>query len=137
MTRAAPILDVAVRGILDRIRADPRAPVPIGMCAPGGYGKTTILRELDRLCQEVPGADPVLIVDDAHRLGEAQLREVVAIAQVPGRRLAVAYRPWPRSAALADLVSVLHRRGQVVTLSPFGPVQVHELLTAAGAHPVR
>jgi DNA-binding CsgD family transcriptional regulator len=129
-TRTVPILDAAVRELLDRVRADPRAAVAVGMCAPGGYGKTTVLHELDRCFQEAPGADPVLVVDDAHRLTEAQVREL--IAGVPGRRLAVAYRPWPRSAALAELISVLHRHGQVVTLSPFGPAQVHELLTAAG-----
>ncbi len=127
MVRTTPILDVAARGLLDRLRADPQGPLQVGICAPGGYGKTTVLRELDRL-----GAEPVRLVDDAHRLAETEVRELLAMARVSEQRLVVAYRPWPRSAALAELVGLLHRRGQVVTLSPFGPGQLHELLAASG-----
>ena len=85
MVRTAPILDDAVQALLDRVRADPREPVQAGICAPGGYGKTTVLREL-------AGAERVRLVDDAHRLDGTEVRELAALAQA-GQPLVVTYRP--------------------------------------------
>jgi len=125
--RTAAILDDAVRVLLDRVRADPAGPVQVGICAPGGYGKSTVLRQL----AEVPGADPVRLVDDAHRLDETAVRELTGMARA-GQPLVVAYRPWPRSAALDELVTALYRRGRILALAPFGPAQIQQLLTASG-----
>src|SRR2546430_12524628 len=97
-TPAGPVLDGTVRLLLSRIAADPGAPVQLGITAPGGYGKTLALHALERQYRaagvplstvDAPG-DGVLLVDDAHRLGEEQLRHLIRLAREPRTRLAVA-----------------------------------------------
>ncbi|OLB74265.1 MAG: hypothetical protein AUI14_24045 [Actinobacteria bacterium 13_2_20CM_2_71_6] len=174
MYRRMPVPDRATSALLDRIGADPPAPMLVGIVAPGGYGKTTTLAALERVYRHAgvevanwppPGRDAtgmrpaphdatgtrpvsrdatgprpvdhdgVLLVDDVHRLGDAALRELLRIAGTPGQRLAVAYRPWPRPAPLAELTALLRRHGQLVMPSPFGPEQIGDLLAAAGIAP--
>ncbi|MCG8924173.1 helix-turn-helix transcriptional regulator [Lentzea sp. CC55] len=113
-TRARLVLDTSVRGVLDRINdaaADTRLRVVVA--APGGYGKTAFLSEITNTA--------VRVVDDAHLLDDATLRELAAEPL-----LAVAYRPWPRRAVLAEL----SRGAVVVPLAPFTREQVRDLLQA-------
>ena len=143
MTRAVPVLDGAARHVLDRVAADPGAPIQLGITAPGGYGKTTLLRALERLYR-VAGVpvtilderpvreDAVVLVDDAHRLDGDRLGVLLRLARSPGVRLAVAYRPWPRPRPLTELTAVLREYGPLVALSPYGAEQVIQLLTGAG-----
>jgi DNA-binding CsgD family transcriptional regulator len=140
-------LDDTRRGLLDLVAADPYAPVSMGLAAPGGYGKSVLLGALAKRYREAgvpvvglgePGADAdggAVLVDDAHRLGEDGVRELLRLARLPSARLAVAYRPWPRTAALAELASALHQRGPLVSLPPFGPEQVRDVLAANGLPP--
>jgi DNA-binding CsgD family transcriptional regulator len=72
----------------------------------------------------VPGADGALLVDDAQLLGPAQLGELAAIVGSGRARVVVAYRPWPRSAALADLADALGRAGAQVSLAPWDRDQI-------------
>jgi DNA-binding CsgD family transcriptional regulator len=124
------------------IAADPDAPVVVGVQGVGGQGKTTLLRELSRIyrdagVQVVDGAsEPVdapersaVLVDDAHRLDDDVVRRLAEIAGKPGARLVVAYRPWPRSAAMGELVTVLGRVGSPVVLGGLSDDEVAHLAT--------
>ncbi|GAA0558665.1 hypothetical protein GCM10010172_47120 [Paractinoplanes ferrugineus] len=97
--------------LLRDARAEPTAPITAAVCAPGGFGKSTLLDELAQVTD-------ALLVDDAHHLCDQRLHELIAIAERPGARLIVAYRPWPRPAPLARLTELLRRSRPVVTLAP-------------------
>ena len=60
--------------LLREVRADEAAPLRAAVCAPGGYGKSALLAELERV------DDRLVLVDDAHRLDDARLRELRALA---------------------------------------------------------
>lgn len=124
------------------IAHDPSAPVAIGVQGVGGQGKTALLHELTRLYRDagisvVDGmtepTDPraAVVVDDAHRLGEAVLRRLVEMAGNPRAKLIIAYRPWPRSAALSELVGVLGRIGPPVVLGGLGRSEVARQVASA------
>jgi DNA-binding CsgD family transcriptional regulator len=133
------ILDAPTRRLVDVVDADPLAPVVAGIAAPGGHGKTTVLAELARryAAAGVPVLDVldvldagasasagVLLVDDAHLLGSAQLSALRAAVGSGRARVVVAYRPWPRSTALAAVADQLGRAGVQVTLVPWGRDQI-------------
>lgn len=136
---SAVITGVHAARLRAAIAADPAAPVVAGVLGVGGYGKTTLLGQLARIYRDAgahvlddgsvsdPG-DGVLLVDDAHRLGDLELTELCVLAQRPGIRLVVAYRPWPRSPALDELISVLGQSGPPVLLSAFGSADIATLV---------
>jgi len=95
-------------------------PVRAAVCAPGGYGKSALLAEL-------ADAD-LLLVDDAHRLDEDRLDALRVRAEQPDARIVVAYRPWPRPAALSALVQVL---GRPITLPLCTAAQIEDQVGAA------
>jgi DNA-binding CsgD family transcriptional regulator len=114
--------DERTRAVLEAVRAAPRRPPLLGVCGPGGYGKTALLRELRRLLDRagVPVLHPrvlseldeeyaVVLADDAHRLPEEVLRELRTAVVPRGFGLVLAYRPWPRPAALAELLGSVER----------------------------
>lgn len=145
-TRPEPILDQATRGLLGAITADPVAPLRVGIVAPGGYGKTTVLAEveqvyrragvpivsLDQACGGTVAANSaVLLVDDAHQLDDNQLRELRRLVETTWSRVVVGYRPWPRSTALIELAEVLARGSRSLALSPFRPEQIGAYIATA------
>ena len=109
----------AARQLLDRVAADPAAPLRLAVVAPGGYGKSVLLAALDRRYREA-GIDAVL-VDDADRLGAGQLEELLAGADGP---IVVAHRP----AAVAPGWTLLQ-------LGPLGVEEVARLMSAATGAP--
>jgi DNA-binding CsgD family transcriptional regulator len=135
---ALPNRVIPGRALLDLVAADPNAPMCVGVCAPGGYGKTWLLRELERayVAAGVPvttqwGAfaepspvDAVLLIDDAHLLDDERLRELAQLAGRRESRMVIAYRPWPRPAALAELTDALRRRQPPLVLPPLTADQV-------------
>ncbi|RZS43543.1 regulatory LuxR family protein [Herbihabitans rhizosphaerae] len=154
------ILDEHTRTLCERITTDPSAPRRVAVVAPGGLGKTTLLRHLGREFAEAgtrpvwhgsgeqPGDGDVLLIDDAHRLAEDTLTDLVRRA-----RVVIAARPWPQPAALGDLFRIVLRpfdQDQVgAYLARYCPdadrAAVHELtggvprlvaLVARGADPV-
>ncbi|WP_189221034.1 helix-turn-helix transcriptional regulator [Saccharothrix coeruleofusca] len=129
-----PVLDQATRQLLDAIAADPAAPMRLGVLAPGGYGKTTVLGEVERAYAQA-GVD-VTIVDDAHLLPEADLLALRSAVERGGGRVVVAYRPWPRSRALAALAESLGRARPALTPAPFSRDQVRQALPASAGRAV-
>ncbi|MBP2331202.1 DNA-binding CsgD family transcriptional regulator [Kibdelosporangium banguiense] len=136
--RTGILLDDAARRVLDAVEADPFTPISVAVIAPGGYGKTVFLRALRRAYDNAgvrisdrPGdPDVAVIVDDAHALPDDRLRE---LAESDTPRLAIALRPWPRSAALTELTRAL---GTTVMLTPMDRGQIKTLATGAfGAAP--
>lgn len=127
-----PILDEAATRHLDALVADLRAHVAI--VAPGGYGKSTLLEHLGTALRAAgtpvhteaeTATDGVLLVDDAHLLDNADLARLRDLAaQV---RLVVAARPWPRPAALVELLELAPE--QVLPV-PFDKEQVKACLPA-------
>ncbi|MEU4248272.1 helix-turn-helix transcriptional regulator [Amycolatopsis sp. NPDC026612] len=94
LTQVPPLHTVlvhpAARQLLDRVAADPADPLRLAVVAPGGYGKSVLLAALDRRYRAA-GVEAVL-VDDADRLGAAQLEELLTGADGP---IVVAHRPAP------------------------------------------
>ncbi|MBA8827402.1 DNA-binding CsgD family transcriptional regulator [Saccharopolyspora lacisalsi] len=136
----APPVAAAAR-LRSAIAADPSAAVVTGIQGAGGYGKTALLDELARIyrhagvpVREESAADPTdpagaaVLVDDAHLLDEPMLRKLGELALSRRARLIVAYRPWPRSAALDELVGVLGRSSPPVLLGPLERDEVAEQL---------
>ncbi|NJC64635.1 helix-turn-helix transcriptional regulator [Planosporangium flavigriseum] len=117
----------------------------VGIHAPGGYGKSAILRELALSYQragvpvitELPDApeavdeDTVLLVDDAHLLDEDRLGELCRLVEARRHRLAIAYRPWPRTSTVAKLGELLKRAGSLLMLCPFTEEQTAAALSGA------
>ena len=127
--------------LIGQIEADPRAPLRASVGAPGGYGKTALLRELDRAARGAgltvaapwrPADEPdLLLVDDAHLLDRDRLDELCRYAESPDIRLVVAHRPWPRSVAVLRLLDILRRTHPPVILTPLTEDQVRARLAAS------
>lgn len=127
------VLGRAPRALLDRVADDPVAPLSVGLAGPAGHGKTALLAELARIQQRTGGTvrtgvpesgepvdpDDLLLVDDAHLLDDERVGVLLRLVATRRHRLVVAHRPWPRSAALTELVDTLRRDGQAVLLGPF------------------
>jgi DNA-binding CsgD family transcriptional regulator len=77
--------------LLTAITTNPAAPLRLALIAPGGYGKTTFLRELSG----------IPVVDDAHLLPGERLRTLTA------SRLVLACRPWPRPPELTQVLRTM------------------------------
>jgi DNA-binding NarL/FixJ family response regulator len=133
--------------LLAEVAADPFAPLQAVVGAPGGFGKTALLRELAGLWQragvtvvtpwrpvDAPG-DQVLLADDAHRLPAARLDELRAYAERPEARIVVAYRPWPRPAGLPALVDVLRRARRPVQLPALTAGEIRSRLASVVPDP--
>jgi DNA-binding CsgD family transcriptional regulator len=129
-----PILDDATATHLTALAADTRPGAHVAVLAPGGHGKTMLLAHLARAVEAAgtpvhtlaePGSEGVLLVDDAHQLDDADLRRVTGLAGTV--RIVLAARPWPRPAALAELLELV---GEQVLPEPFDLTQVRQALPA-------
>jgi len=131
------VLETDLRQLDESITADPSAPRVVGVRAPGGYGKTALLTRWAQLYRdagvpvydgrhELPARDAAVLVDDAHRLDDDRLRALRGLAVSGSAQLAVAYRPWPRRAALTELVDAVTRLRPPVLLGPLSRAQIGE-----------
>jgi DNA-binding CsgD family transcriptional regulator len=135
------VLDEPTRQLCSAVSLGRNAPVRLAIIAPGGYGKTAILDHLQRSSLSAgtsvtrfrpPHDDPALVlVDDAHELGDADLAELLRLTADERFGLVIAARPAPRPAALGTVLSRL--RGQIV-LRPLDAGRISEL---AGTAPAR
>jgi DNA-binding CsgD family transcriptional regulator len=100
-----------------------------GILGPRGSGKSALLRELEAGYRAMgvhvhhgidAGADApgVVMIDDAHQLGEPALSRIHSLAVGGQANLIVAYRPWPHPPALAQLVRMLGAHRPQIALSP-------------------
>ncbi|ONI90431.1 helix-turn-helix transcriptional regulator [Saccharothrix sp. ALI-22-I] len=105
------------------------ASLRLGVVAPGGYGKTTVLREIRRAFEDAGLSASV--VDDAHLLPDAELLALRSLVERGDESVVVAYRPWPRSRALAALAESLGRARPALMLEPFSREQVRAVLPAS------
>ncbi|MEV8438419.1 LuxR C-terminal-related transcriptional regulator [Actinosynnema sp. NPDC051121] len=126
-TTARPLVTPQVTHVLDAIAAG--AAVRLGVVAPGGHGKTTVLREISRAFEDA--GVPASVVDDAHLLPDAELLALRSRVERGDGNVVVAYRPWPRSRALAALAESLGRSGPSLMLEPFTREQVRAVLPAS------
>ncbi|MCC8248001.1 helix-turn-helix transcriptional regulator [Saccharothrix sp. NEAU-S10] len=101
----------------------------LGVVAPGGYGKTTVLREITRAFGDA--GVPASVVDDAHLLPDTELLALRSLVERGDENVVVAYRPWPRSRALAALAESLGRARPSLMLEPFTREQVRAVLPAS------
>ncbi|GLY05096.1 LuxR C-terminal-related transcriptional regulator [Actinoplanes sp. NBRC 101535] len=141
---SAPVMNArsAAADLLARVIADPSAPVHAVVVAPGGYGKSTLLRQLADAYRgagvpvagpwpsRAPDTDHVLLIDDAHLLTPEHLDEVRDHAARPGARVVVAHRPHPRRPELVRLVEALRRGGPAIALPALTTEQVAERVPA-------
>ncbi|RKT52391.1 helix-turn-helix transcriptional regulator [Saccharothrix australiensis] len=130
MTSDRPLLDAETRRVLAGLAAAPGTVPRLGVVAPGGYGKTTVLREVERVCRDAGVG--VAVVDDAHLLGDEELRSLRSRVERGDTGVVVAYRPWPRSRALAALAESLGRVRPPLMPRAFTREQVRAVLPAAG-----
>lgn len=120
-----------VAGLLQRIAAEPAAPLTVAVVGPGGTGKTTVLDRIaagylragvpvvrgggrDRVTLDRLDAGSAVLIDDLQRLDPASLDDLRGFAEDESVRLVLAYRPWPRPRALADLTTSVAPRRMVV-----------------------
>jgi DNA-binding CsgD family transcriptional regulator len=134
-------LDEPTRQLCEAIADDQLGPVRLAVVAPGEYGKTALLDHLARICartgvpvvrfgREAVDGPALVLADDAHQLGDAELGELRCLADDERVGLVIAARPRPRPAALNDVLGRF--RGQIV-LRPFDRAQIDAYLAAAGA----
>lgn len=127
---------------LVRLMVDGRARVHAGITGPGGAGKSTLLDELAvalraegidvaRGLDEYTRADAdgervALLIDDAEHLGDDDVAVLTGLMRSDGPHILVAFRPWPRSEAVAELVDRLGRQRPHVVLQHLSVMEVRD-----------
>ncbi len=131
------MLDEPTRELCAAVAAGRLAPARLAVVAPGGYGKTALLEHLAGECARAgipvarfaepaaPTDAELVLVDDAHALGEDDLAELLRLAADDRAGLVIAARPWPRPVALGDVLARL--RAQIV-LRPLDRAQTGAVL---------
>jgi DNA-binding CsgD family transcriptional regulator len=109
----------AARRLYREIAAAPAEPLLLSVIGVGGSGKTVLLDVLATLYAESgvrvsrslaahPDTSAVLLIDDAHLLGRAELDRLTELA-AGSTGLVLAQRPWPQPAGLTELTGLLTR----------------------------
>lgn len=88
--------------------------------------------DLEPLLRAADGG--LLVVDDAHRLGEAALRRLAAAARA-GQPMVISRRPQVHSAALATLDELVAGQGAVQRLGPLSDEQLAALIARVTGAP--
>ncbi len=143
-TSASAGLTASARTVLAALTAEP---VKLFVAGGIGVGKSTALEAVRRACRDndqavlgrVAGAPDVagavVVVDDAHLLGEAELRALAELADDPSRTVVVAAEPREHSAVLRRLTSNLEREHPRITLGPLSAAEVSHALADSSGHP--
>ena len=142
MCAAASLLVAGTAVPRPRDGSETPAPVDVLIQGPGGCGKSVLLRELaggyrragltvldaTTLDAETLGAGTagsVVLVDDAHRLSDEVADGLLRYARRPGGSVVLAFRPFPRSAALSRVLDGLGGDRRSVHLRHAGEQLVH------------
>lgn len=120
--------------------------VHVGITGPGGAGKSTLLDEvavalraegmdvargLDEVARADSDAERVaLLIDDAEHLSDDEVAEIVGLMRADGPHFVVAFRPWPRSEAVAVLVDRLGRQRPHLVLQHLSAAGVRDRAAA-------
>ncbi len=125
LEEAATIVPIA-GWMFRQVAAQPAAPLAAAIVGPGGAGKTELLAAIERQYRQAgvpvlrtpPDSavlDSAVLIDAAHELESGAVERLRELAETPGARIVVAYRPWPRSTALSALgASLAQLRSPVV-----------------------
>lgn len=131
---------------LVRQMLDGRAPIHAGITGPGGAGKSTLLDQLAgalraegidvaRGLDEFARADPVgersaLLIDEAEHLDDDDVAKIFDLVRAGDPHVVVAFRPWPRSEAVADLLDRIGRQHPHIVLQHLSAAGVRERAAA-------
>ena len=136
-------VDAAAREVIGALTGDP---VKILVTGGIGTGKSTALEAVRRTLREagrtivgrlpgLPEADPregaAVVVDDAHLLGDDDLRALTALADEPERTMVIATQPRDHRPALRDLEAALERERPRITLAPLTSADISPAVFAA------
>jgi DNA-binding CsgD family transcriptional regulator len=120
-------------------------PVKILITGGIGSGKSDALEAVRRALREAgqtvlgrlprPGEIAAVVIDDAHLLGDAELRALTELASEPGRTVVVAMQSRDRNPVLSSLQSTLEREQPRISLGPFSSDEVSRLLADASGRP--
>lgn len=119
----------STRLLLAEVATAPEARLLAGISGVRGSGKSALLEKLEEEYRAIgvlvrhyldssaegPG---VIIVDDAHLLGESALSRIHALAIGGQVDVIVAYRPWPRPPALGRLTRTIGEQRPPIALGP-------------------
>lgn len=129
MTEVPP----AARAVVAALTEAPTAPTKILVTGGIGTGKSTVVAALAQVLREAgvptrtrvsPSGTGALIVDDADRLGDEELRRLTALAEDPETTLVIAAQPCTQHAGLRGLTAALERDGVRAALGPLSRIEV-------------
>jgi DNA-binding CsgD family transcriptional regulator len=140
------------QSLLAEVATDPEARLLASVSGVGGSGKSALLDALEAeyraagvaVRQGNAGVDStatasagVMLVDDAHQLSEPALNRIYSLALDGQVNLIVAYRPWPRPAALGRLARALGERHSPIALGALTRDEIasHAAASYGGAAP--
>ena len=86
---------------------------------------------------DLDGEPVALMIDDAEHLSDEDVAELTNVMRGGGLHVVVAFRSWPRSAAVADLVDRLGRRRPHLVLRYLSGSGVESGRRAPGRHAAR
>ncbi|WP_319436961.1 isoniazid response ATPase/transcriptional regulator IniR [Mycobacterium sp. RTGN5] len=125
--------------------------VPVKLLVTGGIGtgKSTLLVAARDALRDAgvavltrppaPGdpADAAVVVDDAHLLSGAELRQLTELAGDPSSTVVVAVQPRDHDEDLQALITTIEREQPRITLAPMSPGELSRTMTDPSGHPPR
>ena len=139
--QAGLIRDDLVTALADEFDASD-ARLLVAVVGPGGVGKSTFLdalaerlvvrghdvrRTLGELAQRPAPRDVILLLDNAHALGEAAVSRVHQLIADEEASVVLAGRAWPASEEVTELVHLLAAHHPPVVLGPLSHDQIRRL----------
>ncbi len=138
---AGPV--TSARAALDALAGEP---VRLYISGGIGTGKSTALQAVRRklgdsgriVCSRVPDSantDSAVVIDDAHLLDDAALRELAELADDSDRAIVVAAEPRDHDRALRGLAAALERDRPRMTLGRLSSGEISHLVADPSGHP--
>ncbi|WP_104117821.1 helix-turn-helix transcriptional regulator [Arthrobacter sp. B1805] len=127
--------------VLESLVASHRRPLLLGITGAGGSGKSTLLGMLEaryraegvtvrrdylEVDSEASAGRSAVFVDDAHSLKESDLAHVHSLLRADHVDVIIAYRPWPRTKALRELVAAIKEQTPPIKLKPWSLEEIDD-----------